>query len=76
MSITTLSRSAPAASEVRSVESLSGNIGKICAAVYTEVVLRAACASSGEPAAIVASTSAIATRIRTAPAARGMATDN
>jgi hypothetical protein len=76
MSITTLRRSWPSARHVRSVDSRSGNIGKICAAVYTEVVLALACASSGEPRAIEASTSAMAMRICTAPSASGCATDN
>ena len=71
-----LRRSWFSARQVRSVESRSGSIGKICAAVYTEVVLVRACSSTGEPTATVTSTSAIATRMRTAPSASGCATDS
>ena len=39
ISITTASRCSPPLSDVRSVESFSGSMGKVCAAVYTDVVL-------------------------------------
>jgi hypothetical protein len=39
MSTTYASRSCPSFKEVRSVDSLSGSIGKTCGTVYTEVVL-------------------------------------
>jgi len=64
-STTTASRSSSRFSEVRSVESFSGSIGKISAAVYTEVVLWRACPSMAEPSFTSASTSATATRILT-----------
>ncbi len=48
ISMTRASRSSPSPREVRSVESLSGSMGKISAAVYTEVVLVLACRSIGD----------------------------
>ena len=75
-SMTMPRRSWPSARLVRSVESRSGSIGNICGAVYTEVVLLRACSSTGEPRATVASTSAIAIRIFTAPPSAGCATDS
>ena len=60
-------------SEVKPVESFSGSIGKISAAVYTEVVFRRACTSIAVPLATSASTSAIAMKIRVAPDATGSA---
>ena len=48
ISTTIASRSAPSPSDVRSVESFSGSIGKISAAVYTEVVFVRACSSIAE----------------------------
>jgi len=70
ISTTIASRSTFAFSDVRSVESCSGSIGKISAAVYTEVVLCRACWSMAEPGFTSASTSATATRILTASPAR------
>src|SRR5215470_1501348 len=66
-SMTRASLSSPAFSDVRSVESRSGSMGKIAAAVYTEVVFARACPSMAEPFLTSASTSATATRMRTAP---------
>ncbi len=57
ISITRLTRSWPSDSEVRLVDSFSGSIGKICAAVYTDVVFARAWSSIGEPIFTMASTS-------------------
>ncbi len=69
-------RSSPNPSDVRSVDSRSGSIGKIRAGVYTEVVFWRAWSSMGLPGATSASTSAIATRIRVAPSGLASETDN
>ena len=45
----TASRSSPSLSDVRSVESRSGSMGKTATPVYTDVVFAAACASAAEP---------------------------
>src|SRR2546426_6193955 len=67
-------RAWPSPSDVRSVESFSGSIGKTSAAVYTDVVLVRAWASIAEPSFTVVSTSATATRIFTTPSVIGCAT--
>ena len=74
MSTTTASRSWPSCSDVRSVDSTSGNIGNTPAAVYTEVVLTAAWPSTAPPGRTSASTSATATISRVTPPAIGSAT--
>src|SRR5436190_6578700 len=73
ISITTDNRSCCATSDVRSVDSRSGSIGKITAGVYTDVVFCAAWRSTGDPLGTAASTSAIATNSFTAPPATGSA---
>ena len=55
--------------------SLGGSIQNTSAAVYTEVVLVRACASSGEPLVTMASTSATAIRILVRPPVIGSATE-
>jgi hypothetical protein len=55
----------PSEGDVRSVESFSGSIGKISAAVQTEVVSVRAWPSNAEPFFTIASTSATATKIFT-----------
>jgi hypothetical protein len=76
ISITIARRAWPSPRDVRSVESFSGSIGKIWAAVYTDVVLVRAWPSMAEPIFTTASTSATATRILTAPSAIGSATES
>jgi hypothetical protein len=73
-SITTASRSSPGLSEVRSVESLSGSIGKISTPVYTDVVLCRAWRSIAVPSRTTASTSATATQIVAWPPGSSRAT--
>jgi len=62
ISITKETLSSPNPSEVRSVESFSGSMGKVPPAVYTEVVFMRACSSIADPFFTVSATSAIATR--------------
>ncbi len=74
MSTTTARRSSSWFKEVRSVDSFSGSIGKILAAVYTEVVLWRAWSSMAEPFLTSASTSATATRTLILSSPRASAT--
>ncbi len=76
ISTTIASRFWPNPSEVTLVDSFSGSMKKISAAVYTVVVLWRACASMAEPALTTASTSATATRIFVLPPGIGSATES